>query len=314
MTDVVFDTPSGDIDPDLVVLFSMTKEPTNVSIKYIPAVGAGSWDVVYGKTDFSRANGVFSDRWSALASRSGNDWTINPPVGGWPCRFQVVVDPASGSSGIIGGDLSPTLSPTAWYVLDPTRRTVDQSGNSHTLSGSGSEVSGPSLGLVASTLLGLSETNAVWRTNGAISVVALVNIAGSAGDRWFASCELGGGRNTWWKFGLSSNGKPFYGVDNHTANTGEGVEWGPVLPTTGWHTFGFTRAANGLALKAYLDGVLVGSTNANIFPEGGASAILTIGKDLFAAVQAYNQQCTALWTTELDESDMLFLAQRLQGV
>lgn len=86
---VVFTTPPGPVPANLVVLFTSDTEPSSVSIKYVPESGAGAWDVVF-------AVGVFSDGWAALASRVGNEWTINPPSSaGWPCAFEVVVDASS---------------------------------------------------------------------------------------------------------------------------------------------------------------------------------------------------------------------------
>jgi hypothetical protein len=246
--------------------------------------------------------------YSIASTKVGNVYTVVRQQG-WPKDLELHVEPVAQS----GGDLFVDPAAEAWYVLDPVRRTVDQTGHGHTLTGSGTNVAGPKLGMVAQTSLGLAEAtpSAVWRTGGALSVVALANIAGSSGDRWFASCEISGGYNTWWKFGLSSNGKPFYGVNR--PGESQAVEWGPVLPTSGWHTFGFVREADGLTLRAYLDGELVASSAAPFVGAGGASAVITVGKDFFAAVQAYHQQCTGLYLTALSASAMAAIGDRFQG-
>jgi hypothetical protein len=244
------------------------------------------------------------------SSKNGNAWEIIR-AGGWSRPFEIFID--EDASGGLGGNLSPVPGFEAWYVLDPIRRLFDQTGNGHTLTGSSTEVAGRNPGMVALTSVGLSEASpsAVWRTAGAITIVAFVNIAGSAGDRWFASCEAFGGFNTWWKFGLSSSGRSFYGVNNGVGSSN--TEWGPALPTSDWHTFGFSRGADGVSLKAYLDGELVGTATSPMFPVGGGSAGLTIGKDLFASVQSYNQQCTALALSELSAGQMAELSARIQG-
>jgi hypothetical protein len=145
------------------------------------------------------------------STKNGNTYTLVRD-GGWPQVYDslgklrpIAVYVDEDASGGQGGNLNPVPGFEAWYVLDPIRKLVDQTGNAHTLSGSGTNVAGPNLGMVAQTSLGLTEAfaSAVWRTNGAISLVALVNIAASAGDRWFASCELNGSRNTCGSSGLA---------------------------------------------------------------------------------------------------------------
>lgn len=218
------------------------------------------------------------------------------------------------ASGVIGGDLSPHLSPEAWYVLDSVRYTTDLSGHGHNLSGAYSAIAGPSPGLVAGNLVGLQESSPspIWRTAGPITVMALVSIQSSVGDRWLASCEISGGYYTWWKFGIGSDGRACYGVNNLVSS--EFYQWGPVLPTDqSWHTFVFQRSENGRNVAVYLDGIIAAEGAAAMFPIGGSSAVLTIGKDYFAPQRTYRQQCTALWTRVLSTSEVRELARRVQG-
>jgi len=89
------DTP-GNIGATEPVDFTLSSEPTVVGVRYFPEDADGNpvpgpWDVVYGGTDASGLDGVFSDRY-ASSERVGNTWTIRPPAGVWPCRFRVYVD------------------------------------------------------------------------------------------------------------------------------------------------------------------------------------------------------------------------------
>lgn len=213
-----------------------------------------------------------------------------------------------------GGNLDPYLDPEAWYVLTSTDWPVDQVQHGHDLTGSApSSIRGKNLGMVCSYNVGLLEANPspVWRTSSAVSCVSMVNINNSGGDRWFASCEIDGGYNTWWKFGVGADGRACYGVNNRVGS--EYFQWGPVLPTTGWHTFGWSRAADGKSVAVYVDGALAAASAAAMAPYGGDNARLSIGKDYFQPVQPYRQQMTALWLRALSGADMKLLSARIQG-
>lgn len=213
-----------------------------------------------------------------------------------------------------GGNLEPYLDPRAWYVLTNTDGFTDKTANGHNLSGSlGNFIRGKNLGMVCSYNVGLLEPglSPVWRTAGALSCVSMVDINNSAGDRWFASCERSGGYKTWWKFGVGNNGKACYGVND--GNGSQFYQWGPTLPTTGWHTFGWSRTADGHTVKVYVDGVLMGTGYASMNSAGGNDSQLSIGKDYFQPVQPYRQQLNALWLRELSAIEHKRLSDRIQG-
>lgn len=214
-----------------------------------------------------------------------------------------------------GGNLEPYLSPEAWYVFTSTDARTDQTANAHDLTGTAADfIRGKNLGMVCGYNIGLLESNpaALWRTPGAVSCVSMVNINSSGGDRWFASCEVDGNYNTWWKFGVGNDGRACYGV-NRVNEGSEFYQWGPVLPTSGWHTFGWSRAADSHTLKVYVDGVLTAAGASSMTPNGGGGARLSIGKDYFQPVQPYRQQMTGLWLRELTAREMLQLSNRIQG-
>jgi hypothetical protein len=118
----VFETPNGAVAGNLAARFTLNREPTNLSIRYLPDGGAkGAWEVVYGQTDSGNDDGIFSDKFAGYASREGNTWQILPPNGVWPCRFRVVVDelpepPVMPSGAVPWGviyDLDLTAQPSA---------------------------------------------------------------------------------------------------------------------------------------------------------------------------------------------------------
>lgn len=119
-------TPPGAISGNTPIVFTLTREPWNVSVRMFPVDDdgnaiTGAWDVVYGGTDNTGANGSFADRYPD-SSRSGNTWTVRPPGGTWPCPVRIWVDEAP----------VPT-TPTGWDVLLDFDFTAEPDGTLHPL-------------------------------------------------------------------------------------------------------------------------------------------------------------------------------------
>lgn len=318
---VVFTTPPGPVPADLVVEFSCTTEPTSVSIKYAPAGVAGAWDVVYGRTDDDNANGVFSDGWAALASRSGANWTINPPSSaGWPCAFEVVIDeappPAPQPPSAEGGsDVAPYLSPNAWYLFDPARAGYDASGNGEYMAGQvASWTSGPKLGGSAAIGAQYNQSaypRATWRVAGALTCMVLVDLASTTGQRWFAVCDTSAANTAWWGFGVTANNRCCYSVSNGSATAT--IEIGPALGNVGWALLTFVRAADGVSVSVYQDARLLGTGTAPYAAAGNAAAFLSVGKAASTTVTAHATALVGLYTRALTAEEVAGGSARIVG-
>ncbi|MBA3841091.1 MAG: hypothetical protein H0X39_00450 [Actinobacteria bacterium] len=252
----------------------------------------GAWDVVYGGTDSTGANGAFAPRY-ATSSRVGNTWTVRPPGGTWPCPVRVWCDEA-------GAGLTPALQAVdsstvaAWSLLQDAADTATPvavynratTGSSYDLSQPNNTCM-PSLipGQIAyaAALVGGSGGygggiggNVTTPVLGAWSMTAMVFLnptqVGSL-DRWLyahGDYDQGTGQTTAsFLMGASGGNCPTYYHD--AAGSAQVLFFTALsLPVDGqWHFVGVSRASNGLDVTVYVD-TASQTLSATAAPSGGA--------------------------------------------
>jgi hypothetical protein len=219
--------------------------------------------------------------------------------------------------GIAGGgvapNLRPILDPTAWYVLDPINWATDQTGHGNTLTGSnGTLRAGPSLGYTClSATKAKHAGNPVFRTAGPVSWVSLINMRGVVAHSWLVGAEdPGASYGTWWKFGVQSDGSIMYAADS-----GGSSDLGllGVVPTSGWHVAGGTRAADG-TVSSYVDGERQPGTFAARVATGGGGAYEFVGQDNWQPASDHSVMVTACRVGGWTDDDHALLAKALLGV
>lgn len=228
---------------------------------------------------------------------------------------------AGGNQSVVQGrDFRPYSPSTAWYVTDPTRVTVDQTGNGYNvvISTAPTNISGPDLGYVASRSGRYNYSGANvgdFRIAGAISCVALVSRNGMVGDSWAAACERTGAPfPTWWKFGLQDNLGTFrlvYSCDNGVASAFTPI--GGSVPAIGYHTVGWTRRSDGVTIDGYLNGVLVNTVTAAFAAAGSGSSTFWTGQDAFGVPNVNAWQVIGVRLGGWSAAEMAVIAKRLNG-
>lgn len=211
--------------------------------------------------------------------------------------------------------LTPMFEPSAWYVLSGSSRGDDLSGNGHVLTASVavSDVAGVRSGMLASFGGRLIGDGTAFRASGSISTIALADLAGTAGDRWFAACEkVGANGRTHWKFGVNSARGLFYAHDHGASGHQDIAVKAGIFPAAGYHVAGLVRHDDGVTLDFYIDGALVATETATSSSNGGSSADLIVMNDAYNNA-SHMLQAVGLFGRALTPDEMMVLSRRLLG-
>lgn len=168
----------------------------------------------------------------------------------------------------------------ALYLLG-NARTVDASGNGHTLTEILPVKRSAGLNGIASRGGRMVGAGADFRTAGAIDISAYVNLDGSSGDRWLCACEKSGANGqTWWKCGFRADGALYWGYDYTGGHQDIAADPG-VVPGSGWTHVRFVRESDERTVRFYVQQVEIAMAQQTNVASGGSASELIVMNDAY---------------------------------